>query len=213
LKSYSHAIAQNPPQLTIAEVHADKREVSLVSGAKLLQRAPFSKDVTALRFKSAPPMGEPGAFYQVVEAGFDRRVPDKAVSDGLEVFRELLDKDDNPVTRTKLGEPVHVRVRVRSTKNDTFTNVAVIDLLPGGFEVVGSSLQPGVSSINGVDYVDVREDRAIFFGTATENVLEINYQIKSTNRGEFVVPPVFAESMYERNIKGRGVGGKITVTE
>jgi hypothetical protein len=74
-------------------------------------------------------------------------------------------------------------------------------------------LQPGVSSINGVDYVDVREDRAIFFATASETVLEINYQIKSTNRGQFVVPPVFAEAMYERNIKGRGVGGKITVTE
>jgi len=214
LKVYAHVIAQNPPQLTIAEVRADKREVSLVSAAKLLQSAQFSKDATAIRFKTAPPIGGPGAFYQVVEAGYDRHAPVKATDDGLEVFRELLDKDDKPVTRTKLGEPVHVRVRVRSTKKDeTFTNVAVIDLLPGGFEVVGSSLQPGVSSINGVDYVDVREDRAIFFATADENVLEINYQIKSTNRGEFVVPPVFAESMYERGIKGRGVGGKITVTE
>ncbi|HST30423.1 MAG TPA: alpha-2-macroglobulin [Chthoniobacterales bacterium] len=214
LTAYSHVVAQNPPQLTIAEVHRDRREVSLVSAAKLLQRAQFSKDATALRFKSAPLMTGPGAFYQVVEAGYDRRLPEKAMSEGLEIFRELLDKDDKPITRTKLGEPVHVRLRVRSTKSDeTFTNVAVVDLLPGGFEVVGSSLQPGVSSINGVDYVDVREDRAIFFGTATENVLEINYQIKSTNRGEFVVPPVFAESMYERNIKGRGVGGKITVTE
>jgi uncharacterized protein YfaS (alpha-2-macroglobulin family) len=27
------------------------------------------------------------------------------------------------------------------------------------------------------------------------------------------VPPVFAESMYERAIKGCGVAGKITVTE
>ena len=214
LKAYSHLIAQTPPTLTIAELHSDKRELSLVSGAKLLQRAQFSKDATALRFKSAPPMSGPGAFYQVVEAGYDRRPPEKPMAQGLEVFRELLDKDDKPVTRTKLGEPVRVHVRVRSTKTDeTFTNVAVVDLLPGGFEVVGSSLQPGVSSITGVDYVDVREDRAIFFGTATDSVLEINYQIKSTNRGEFVVPPVFAESMYERNIKGRGVGGKITVTE
>lgn len=213
LKAYSHVIAQNPPQLTIAEVHNDKREVSLAGAAKLLQRAQFSKDAIALRFKSAPPISGPGAFYQVVEAGYDRHTPEKAMSEGLEVYRELLDKDDKALTRTKLGEPIHVRVRVRSTKNDTFTNVAVIDLLPGGFEVVGSSLQPGVSSIQGVDYVDVREDRALFFGTASENVLEINYQIKSTNRGEFVVPPVFAESMYERNIKGRGVGGKITVTE
>jgi uncharacterized protein YfaS (alpha-2-macroglobulin family) len=88
-----------------------------------------------------------------------------------------------------------------------------VDLLPGGFEVVGSSLQPGVSSTNGIDYVDVREDRAVFFGTASGSVLEINYQIKSTNRGEFVVPPVFAESMYERKVKGLGVGGKISVTE
>ena len=214
LKAYSHMIAQNPPQLTIAEVHADKREASLTSAAKLLQSAQFSKDATTLRFKSAPPLSGPGAFYQVVEAGYDRHAPEKPMSDGLEVFRELLDKDDKLVNRTKLGEPIHVRVRVRSTKKEeTFTNVAIVDLLPGGFEVVGSSLQPGVSSINGVDYVDVREDRAIFFGTASETVLEINYQIKSTNRGEFVVPPVFAESMYERNIKGRGVGGKIAVTE
>jgi len=27
------------------------------------------------------------------------------------------------------------------------------------------------------------------------------------------VPPVFAESMYERNVKGRGLGGKISVTK
>ena len=45
------------------------------------------------------------------------------------------------------------------------------------------------------------------------SVLEINYQIKSTNRGEFTVPPIFAEAMYERSIKGRGVGGKISVIE
>jgi hypothetical protein len=74
-------------------------------------------------------------------------------------------------------------------------------------------LQPGVSTISGVDYVDVREDRAVFYATVSGNALEINYQIKSSNRGEFTVPPIFAESMYERNIKGRGVGGKISVTE
>jgi uncharacterized protein YfaS (alpha-2-macroglobulin family) len=213
LKAYSHAIAQNLPQLTMAEVHADKHEINLTSGAKLLQRSAFSKDATALRFKSAGPVGGIGAYYQVVEAGFDRHLPVKPVTAGLEVFRELLDKDDKPITRTKLGEPIHVRLRVRSLKDETFTNVAIVDLLPGGFEVVGSSLQPGISSANGMDYVDVREDRVVFFGTASSSVLEINYQIKSSNRGEFIVPPVFAESMSERHIKGLGVGGKISVTE
>jgi uncharacterized protein YfaS (alpha-2-macroglobulin family) len=213
LKSYSHAIAQTLPVLSIAEIHKDKHEVALTSGAKLLQRTAFSKDAVALRFNSAGKLSGPGAFFQMVEAGFDRHVPTKPVTAGLEVHRELLDKDNQPVTRTKLGESIHVRLQARSVGDESITNVAIIDLLPGGFEVVGTSLQPGVSTIAGVDYVDVREDRAVFYGTVSSSVLEINYQIKSSNRGEFTVPPIFAESMYERAIKGCGVGGKITVTE
>ena len=42
LKAYSHAIAQNPPELTIAEVHKDKSEVRLTSGMKLLLHSEFS---------------------------------------------------------------------------------------------------------------------------------------------------------------------------
>ena len=213
LKSYSRAIAGNLPALTIAEVHADKKEATLVNGAKMVLRSAFSKDAIAVRFKSSPAVAGPGAFFQVIEAGFDRHVPTKAVTEGVEVYRELLDKDDKPVTRTKLGEPIKVRLHARSTGKEPITNVAVIDLLPGGFEVVGSSLQPGVSSISGVDYVDVREDRAVFFATVSDRTLDINYQIKSTNRGDFVVPPVFAGSMYDRKLKGLGVGGKISVTE
>ena len=213
LKSYSHTIAQTLPELSIAEIHRDKREITLTSGAKLLQRTVFSKDAIALRFKSAGRLSGPGAFFQVVEAGYDRHVPAQPVTAGLEVHRELLDKNNQPVTRTKLGEPIHVRLQARTMRDEAVTNVAIIDLLPGGFEVVGASLQPGVSTISGVDYVDVREDRAVFYATLSGSVLEINYQIKSSNRGEFTVPPIFAESMYERAIKGCGVGGKIIVTQ
>ena len=213
LKSYSHMIAKKLPDLSIAEIHRDKREVALTSGAKLLQRTVFSKDAIALRFKIAGVLSGPGAFFQVVEAGFDRHVPAQPVTAGLEVYRELLDKNDKPVTQTKLGEPIHVRLHARTVRDEPVTNVAIIDLLPGGFEVVGSSLQPGVSTIPSVDYVDVREDRAVFYATVSSRALEINYQIKSSNRGQFTVPPIFAESMYERNVKGRGVGGKISVTE
>ena len=159
------------------------------------------------------PLNPPGAFFQVVEAGFDRQIPNKAVTDGLEVYRELLDKSGNPVTSTTLGDVITVRLRVRSLRPESVSNVALVDLLPGGFEIVGTSLSPGISSITGVDYVEVREDRAVFFATIPKETLEITYQIKSCNRGNFVVPPVFAESMYDRNVKARGLGGKISVTK
>ena len=136
-----------------------------------------------------------------------------AITDGLEVYRELLDKSNKPVTTTQLGEVITVRLRIRSLRPESITNVALVDLLPGGFEVVSSSLSPGISEINGVDYVEVREDRAVFYATVPSETLEITYQIKSCNRGNFVVPPVFAESMYDRNLKARGLGGKISVTK
>jgi uncharacterized protein YfaS (alpha-2-macroglobulin family) len=213
LKLYSQTVAQHPPELSINEVKKNKQEQRLTSGAKLLQRANFTGGAAALRFRSAASLNPPGAFFQVVEAGFDRVMPEKALTEGLEVYRELLDKESKPVTRTQLGEPITVRLRVRSLRPEPVTNVAVIDLLPGGFEVVGSSLQPGVSSIKGVDYVEVREDRAVFFALIPTQTLEITYQIKSDNRGQFVVPPIFAESMYDRNVKACGVGGKMTVVE
>jgi len=213
LKSYSQMIAQHPPELTIEEIDKSKHARRLTSGNKLLQRTNFSGDAGALRFRSAAPLNPPGAFLQVIEAGFDRQLPNKALTNGLEIYRELLDKSGKPVTTTQLGEVITVRLRVRSLKSESVTNVAVVDLLPGGFEVVGTSLSPGISSINGVDYVEVREDRAVFFATVPAETLEITYQIKSCNRGNFVVPPVFAESMYDRNVKARGLGGKISVTK
>jgi alpha-2-macroglobulin len=213
LKSYARVVAQHPPELTIAELDKAKKEKVLATGTKLLLRANFSGDAAALRFRTPAALNPPGAYYQVIEAGFDRQVSNKAITDGLEVYREILDKSNKPVTSTQLGEVLTVRLRIRSLRPEWISNVALIDLLPGGFEVVGSSLSPGASSIKGVDYVEVREDRAIFYATVPTETLEITYQIKSCNRGNFVVPPVFAESMYDRNVKGRGLGGKISVTK
>jgi uncharacterized protein YfaS (alpha-2-macroglobulin family) len=213
LKAYSHAVAQNPPELAIVELRKDKSETRLINGMKTLLRSELSGNASGARFSVSQRLSGPGAFFQMVEAGFDRQVPNQALSNGLEVYREVLGKNNEAATRTKLGEQLHVRIHVRSLQREFLTNVAVVDLLPGGFEVVDSSIHTGAGATPGVDYVDVREDRAVFFVTAPTNALEIDYQIKSDNRGDFILPPVFAQSMYQRNIKGRGVGGKITVTE
>jgi len=213
LKAYSHAIAQNPPELSIAEIHKDEGETRLAAGMKTLLRSELSDKASGARFNLSQRLSGPGAFFQVVEAGFDRQVPNQALKNGLEVYREVLGKNNQAASQTKLGEQLHVRLHVRSLQREPITNVALVDFLPGGFEVVDSSIHTGTCATPGVDYVDVREDRAVFFVTAPTNALEIDYQIKSSNRGNFIIPPVFAQSMYDRNIKGRGIGGKITVTE
>jgi alpha-2-macroglobulin len=213
LKACSQAIAANAPQLTITERRRDKTEVRLVSNSKLLVRSQLTGAASAVRFNVAGRTAGPGAFFQVVEAGFDRQLPTNAISDGLEIYRELLGKNNVPATETRLGEPVRVRLHVRSLKHRTISNVAVIDLIPGGFEVVDSTARTGACSKSGIDYVDVREDRVVFFAEVPVQGIDIDYTIKSCNRGTFVVPPVFAESMYDHKIRACGMGGRILVTE
>ncbi len=212
LKAYSQAVAEHPPRLAIAALLAPKGQeqpLALEGSAGTCLRGTFPAAATSLRFRAD---GGPGGFYQTIQSGFERAVPTQPAARGIEVYRDLLDDAGQPVTRVKLGERVTVRLRLRAIRPLPVTNVAVVDLLPGGFEVADDSLPPGVGTA-GMDYVDVREDRAVFYGTADGRVHEITYRIKATARGGFTVPPVFAESMYDKTIQAVGTGGHLTVTD
>ncbi len=213
LKAYSEAASQTLAETSITEIRADNTETVLWQGRKLIQRTDFSESAKKLRISANGVTAGSGAFFQIVQAGFDRATPTQAISKGVEIYRELLGNNNQAVTTTRLGEQLRVRLHVRSISGSPLTNVAIIDLLPGGFEIVDSSLRGGSSTVHGVDYVDLREDRALFYATVPESALEIDYQIKSCNRGDFTVPPPFAESMYDRNVKARGQGGHIKVTQ
>jgi uncharacterized protein YfaS (alpha-2-macroglobulin family) len=213
LKAYSQHLAKQGPELAMAEIKAGKGETSLkTDGSALLKRARFSGQASSLRFTAKRQTAGLGAFFQLVEAGYDTKLPAKAVSDGLEVYREFLDGHGQPTTTARLGEPVNVRLRIRSIGDRDLSNVAIVDLLPGGFEMTKDSLQPGLGSA-GFDFVEVREDRVVFFGAVGRNAREVVYRLTPTNRGEFVIPPAFAESMYEPGVKGNGVAGRIVVED
>jgi hypothetical protein len=73
-------------------------------------------------------------------------------------------------------------------------------------------LTPGRGTVPGADYVDVREDRAIFYlGLNKAEMVTFEYGIKPVCAGKFSVPPVFAECMYDRGVKGRAGGGTVEV--
>lgn len=76
------------------------------------------------------------SFYQLTEAGFDRKPPTGALNQGIEIVREYLDADGKPVDKVRVGEEVRVRLRLRATERDLFSPVAIVDLLPGGMEPV-----------------------------------------------------------------------------
>ena len=175
-------------------------------------------------------------FYSVSQAGFDKAPPTKAESDGIEVTREYTDDKGATVTSAPLGAELTVHLRVRTTDNRSLENVAVLDLLPGGFEVERDSLrnspgrtepqadsgqdddssQPEAGAAVGgwnPDYADIREDRVVFYGDFGPEMREITYKVKVTAPGKFMVPAAYAGAMYDHTVFGHSVPDVFEVTD
>jgi uncharacterized protein YfaS (alpha-2-macroglobulin family) len=61
------------------------------------------------------------------------------------------------------------------------------------------------------DHVEMREDRVIVFTGAQSKATEFVYRMKAVASGTFIVPPLFAEAMYDRNVRALTAEGKFTV--
>jgi uncharacterized protein YfaS (alpha-2-macroglobulin family) len=222
LDVYARSNAGELQKLGIEEVRYDGavRSAAKPQGV-LMQQANFSGAAKALRIldNSALP-----AWYAVNQAGYDRDIPTVPIRNGLEIIREYTDAKGKPLGDIKVGQEIDVHVKLRSIGGHPVGNVAVVDLLPGGFEPVVQ--QPGdPSSEDGLsgpsaptlrlgsstfspEYTDVREDRLVIYGVAMPDLQEYVYRIRATAAGKFVVPPAYGESMYDQRVQARSVGGQ-----
>lgn len=60
-------------------------------------------------------------------------------------------------------------------------------------------------------YVDRREDRMVVYGSISAEAREFRYKIKAVAQGQFVVPPPFGESMYDKSLMYRGLSPSFTI--
>ena len=197
LASFAAMAEGDQDKLSVQEqVGKEKTELTLTGEATL--QATFSKAAEKLIFsnKSDLPM-----YYQLVQGGYELEIPKKQIKDGLEVHREYLSLDGKKLSSIKLGDEVLVKLSFRSTKEGYINNVAIIDLQPAGLEANIQSVRDHQGSWKS-DYVDVREDRVVLYGTVTDKISTFTYRARAINTGTFVVPPMFAESMYNKDIRG-----------
>lgn len=214
LKAYAKLAKKTDVKLSISEV-AKAQGVEpklLIPPSSGILNVPFGAEAGGLRFNLDQAGTDLGAFYQVVEAGFEKKLPVEPIADGLEVARDLVGDDGAPVEKLKVGQSVTVRLRVRNISPEDQWNIALLDLMPGSFEIEQGSLRPGRSTVEGADFVEVREDRNVFFTNVKKGEMQtFTYRIKPIAAGTFIVPPAYAESMYDQNFKGLAAGGKLVV--
>jgi uncharacterized protein YfaS (alpha-2-macroglobulin family) len=183
---------------------AGQRRV-LAAVARPFLTAAYDSGTSRLEIEGEKPM-----YYLNLQAGYDDKLPQKAVAEGIEIFRDFVDDDGNPVTRFEQGKELTVRLKVRALDDRRLDNIAIIDLLPGGFEVLRRSVSATARNWR-ADYLDIREDRVVFYGSFGSQLRELKYRVKLTAAGSFVIPSSYAESMYDRSIRANTLPGRFEV--
>lgn len=138
-------------------------------------------------------------------------------SNGLQVSRKLYDTNGNTVAPEAIqqGDLVVVQLEVSPAGGARVENVAIVDLLAAGLEVEnprlsGDSVFEWMKDRSVPDYVDIRDDRIIMFASL-QGPQKFYYTARAVTRGEFVLPHVHAEAMYDPTTQAYAGGGKLKV--
>jgi len=163
-----------------------------------------------------------GALYALISSqGVEEGAAWEEKAAGIRVTRRYLDFEGAAIdpTAVTLGDLVVVRVDLTNTTAEAMRNVAMVDRLPAGFEIENANLGRDrvisvVDSRNlwSIDHRNVRDDRVEAFGTLPKGkTVSYVYAVRATSAGDFVVPPVEAEAMYEPSYQAREVGDRVVI--
>lgn len=231
-------------RFSVAELPAEGAAKPLTLPDGLFASTAFGGAAEKLRFGNDSDLA---AYWQTRISGFESELPSKALVQGLEILREYSDADGKPLERLDQGQEATVSLSFRAVDRAALRSVALVDLLPGGFELVippqttGQSVFQAVEGESGYEegaeagdeegegepawncpvcvagtdamlaYADFRDDRAIFYVTASPNLQRVVYRIRATQAGRYTVPPAYGEALYEPAVQARSAAGRIEV--
>jgi uncharacterized protein YfaS (alpha-2-macroglobulin family) len=163
-------------------------------------------------------------YYNLVMEYEPTGVP-PAANEGFSVERTIRPlTEGGPAGALKAGSRAIVTLKVHTTHERRF--VALVDALPGGFEVVN----PDFGTEGGEDLRqlgrekakeawwgnfnrhEVYDDRVLLFADDLQpGDHTYSYLVQATTPGDFLLPPTWVEEMYEPEIFGRGPTGRLKI--
>lgn len=150
-------------------------------------------------------------------AGVPLRPKTGVIEKGLSVRRRYLDESGGPIG-SELAHGDLVRVTVELHAPTQVRNLVVIDPLPGGLQIEDPALstrwaRPDSATGLQVNLAEKRDDRMVLFCDLDGGKqATFTYTARAVSRGEFVVPGVAAEAMYDPSLHAyRGSEGRLRV--
>ncbi len=162
-------------------------------------------------------------FVELNATGNPARMP-AARRDAFDLKREWYTADGQPVGSRplKVGETLIVRLHVKT--HGRYANGLVVDFVPAGVEIENANIVEGEKGTVEIDKVDMRKamqdsrikhveyrDDRFVVAARIDHEMNFFYRVRVVTPGKFIVPPSYAEDMYQPMIYGLAGGGETVV--
>ena len=112
---------------------------------------------------------------------------------------------------TELTAIIHVANR---SVSDDYSNLALTQMIPSGWEIVNERMTgQDTPSAGRYDYLDIRDDRNIFYFSLPRGTYkEFRVRLRAAYEGQYILPSITCDAMYNAGVYARTASGKASVT-
>jgi uncharacterized protein YfaS (alpha-2-macroglobulin family) len=142
------------------------------------------------------------------------------MSNGLKMTLKYTDLEGDPidVTEIKQGSDFLAVVSISNiSPSSNYLNLALTHIIPSGWEVFNERMTNNENNATASDrytYRDIRDDRVLtYFDLSKSSAKVFKIRLQAAYRGEFVLPAVQCEAMYDTQVQARTRSGVARVTE
>jgi uncharacterized protein YfaS (alpha-2-macroglobulin family) len=202
---------------------------SLEIGAHELATFDYSRPSTVRVDRHSQPItltsrGTGHVYVAATSSGLQREASAWAYDRRIRIRRAWLDRSGKPVDplQVRVGDLIVVETTLVAPDGPVWKpidNVAIVDALPGGFEVENPRLETSqklgddssAANEDAADHVEFLDDRVVIFASATFKPRTFRYPVRAVSAGQFAHPPIQASSMYDSGVASVHGGGTIEV--
>ncbi|MDR0749292.1 MAG: hypothetical protein LBF62_06950 [Tannerellaceae bacterium] len=161
--------------------------------------------------------GHSTLFVRIITEGIPGQGEEEAYTNGVSMSVNYTDSEGRTVDAGNLPQGTNFTavVTVRNPSGYPVKNLVVTEIFPAGWEILNTRFlhdsQP--ETTNGISYQDIRDDRIYTYidNLNSGKYVTIRVNLTTVYSGNFYLPPVYCEAMYNNLIQANTEGRKVTV--
>ena len=161
--------------------------------------------------------GQSPLFVRVVTEGIPAQGEERASAEGISLAVSYMTLDGKALDVSSLpqGTNFQVAVTLRNPSGRTLRNLVLSEVFPAGWEILNTRYlnASADSTATGISYQDIRDDRVYSYIDVLPAGKQLTVKINAcaVYPGQFYLPPVSCEAMYDRSIRANTEGRRVEV--